>query len=217
MVLAGGAVMPGVGQDAIKPSQATVSSNRTAVTAPPPAPPAQTSNAGAQSRSSPIHASPWVDEVERLTKAGIDEGVILSYVNNSAGTFNLTADQVARLKDTGTSPQVLNAMIQHDAELVSGARPLTASSPPSLPTAFRTVLTTNRQPAIATATPAGPPAPVQIVANDDYDADRDLIYVEPDDVPDQPPNLGPVRVPYPVKLNDPIVILRLPSFSVPCW
>jgi len=53
------------------------------------------------------------------------------------------------------------------------------------------------------------------IANDDYDADRDWFCVEPDDVPDQPASLGPVRAPYAVKLNDPIVILKLPSFTVP--
>ena len=35
--------------------------------------------------------------------------------------------------------------------------------------------------------------------------------------PEQPENTGPVRVPYAVKLNDPIVILKLPTFRVPYW
>jgi hypothetical protein len=163
-----------------------------------------------------------VDEVERLTKAGVDEGVVLSYVINSAGTFNLTADQIVRLKNIGVSPQVVNAMIQHDPELITGARPLTAGSPPSLPATLQAVLAAHPQPAVATATPstvsaAPAPGPAQIIANDDYDADRDWFCVEPDDVPDQPAILGPVRAPYAVKLNDPIVILRLPSISVPYW
>jgi hypothetical protein len=163
-----------------------------------------------------------VDEVERLTKAKVDEGVVLAYVINSAGTFNLTADQIVRLKNLGVSPQVVNAMIQHDQELISGARPLTAASPPSLPTALQAFLAAHPQPAGTTtapaATPAAPaPAPAQVIADDDSNADGDWIYVEPDDVPDQPASAGPVRVPYPVKLNDPIVILKLPTFSVPCW
>jgi hypothetical protein len=141
---------------------------------------------------------------------------------NSAGTFNLTADQIVRLKNIGVSSQVVNAMIQHDPELISGARPLTAASPPSLPATFQAALAAQPQPAVATTTPstasaAPAPAPVQIVANEDYDPDRDWIYVEPDDVPDQPANLGPVRAPYAVKLNDPIIILRLPSLSLPYW
>jgi hypothetical protein len=225
MVLASGAVVHGIARDALKPSQPTVSSNNTEAMTPAPAAPALTNNAGDKSLSSTLYASPWVNEVERLTKAGVDEGVILSYVINSAGTFNLTADQIVRLKNIGVSPQVVNAMIQHDPELISGARPLTAASPPSLPATFQAALATHPpQPAVATANPstasaapAPDPGPAQIIANDDYDADRDWIYVEPDDVPDQPAILGPVRAPYAVKLNDPIVILRLPSFAVPYW
>ena len=222
MVLASGAVAHGVAQDAPKPPETALSSNITAAAVPATAVVAPTNNVGDKTSSSTFHASPWVDEVERLTKAGIDEGVILSYVINSAGTFNLTADQIVRLKNIGVSPQVVNAMIQHDPELISGARPLTAGSPPSLPAAFQAALAAHSQPVVASATPstasAEPPrAPVQIVANDDYDTDRDWIYVEPDDVPDQPADLGPGRATYPVKLNDPIVILRLPSFAVPYW
>ena len=179
MVLASGAVVPGVAQDALKPSQTTVSSNNTAATVPAPAAPALPNNAGDKSPSSTLYASPWVDEVERLTKAGVDEGVVLAYVINSAGTFNLTADQIVRLKSVGVSPQVVNAMIQHDQELISGARPLTAASPPSLPTAFQAALAAHPQPAVTTATPsaapaAPAPAPAQIVANDDYNAERGL-------------------------------------------
>jgi hypothetical protein len=222
MVLASGAVGPGVAQDVLKPSQTTLSPSITAAAVPASAAPVLTNNASDKSPSSTLYASPWVDEVERLTKAGVDEGVVLAYVINSAGTFNLTADQIVGLKNLNVSPQVVNAMIQHDQELISGARPLRASSPPSLQAAFQAALAAHPQPAVAAAAPLATPAapssaPVQIVANDDYNADRDWIFIEPDDVPDQPDNLGPVRAPYPVKLNDPIIILRLPSFAVPYW
>jgi hypothetical protein len=222
MVLASGAVGLGVAEDAPKPPQTSLSSNITAAAVPASAVPALANSVRDKASSSTFHASPWVDEVERLTKAGVDEGVVLAYVINSAGTFNLTADQIVRLKNMGVSPQVVNAMIQHDPELISGARPLTAAPPPSLPASFQAALAAHPQPAVATATPsatsaAPAPAPAQIIANDDYDADRDWIYVEPDDVPDQPASLGPVRAPYAVKLNDPIIVLRLPSLSVPYW
>ena len=222
LVLAGGAVVPGIARDALKPSLATVPSTNTAAASPAPAVPALSSNAAVKSPAATLYASPWVDEVERLTQAGVDEGVVLAYVINSAGTFNLTADQIVRLKNLGASPQVINAMLQHDQELISGARPLTASSPPSLPASFKTALTAQSAPAAATVAPppasaAPAPGPTQIVANDDYNSEPDWIYVEPDDVPDQPASAGPVRVPYPVKLNDPIIVLRLPTFAVPCW
>jgi hypothetical protein len=56
-----------------------------------------------------------------------------------------------------------------------------------------------------------------IAPEDDSDAAGTLVFVEPDDVPNQPRSAGPVRVPYPVKLNDPIIILRLPTFTLPYW
>ena len=56
-----------------------------------------------------------------------------------------------------------------------------------------------------------------IAPEDDSDAAGTLVSVKPDDVPNQPRSAGPVRVPYPVKLNDPIIILRLPTFTLPYW
>jgi len=222
MMLAGGAVVPGYAQEAPKPSTSNVVSSNTAATLSAPAAPASTNKTGIKAPSSTAYASPWVDEVERLTRAKVDEGVVLSYVINSAGTFNLTADQIVRLKKLGVTPQVINAMLQHDQELISGARPLTASYPPSLPSAFQAALTAQQQAAATasapSATPAAPAAgSVELAANEDANADEDWIYVEPDDVPDQPASAGPVRAPYPVKLNDPIIILKLPTFSVPYW
>jgi hypothetical protein len=210
-------MVPAVAQERPKLLEATVSSTNAAAA---PATPVVASNAAVKSPAANVYASPWMDEVERLTKAGVDEGVVLAYVINTAGTFNLTADQIIHLKNLGVSPQVINAMLQHDQELASGARPMTAPPPPSLPTSFKTALTFPPAPAaVVTASPATPgappPGPTPIIAPDD--SPPEWIYVEPDDVPDQPASAGPVRVPYPVKLNDPIIILRLPSFSVPCW
>jgi hypothetical protein len=95
----------------------------------------------------------------------------------------------------------MNAMIQHDQELLSGARPLIAAATPS--------------PALAASSPA--PTESHIVANDDSWPSEPIL---PDDgyyAPEQPASAGPVRMPYPVKLNDPIVILKLPTLGVPYW
>jgi hypothetical protein len=168
--------------------------------------------------------SPWFYEVERLARAGVDDSVIFAYINNTAGTFNLTADQVIYLKNLGLSPQVINTMIDHDQELISGARPLPASAPPPFPPAVQAALAARLHPAGSAASPSpvvAAPSTVPwssiIAPDDDADAGGTLVYVEPDDVPDQPHSAGPVRVPYAVKLNDPIIILKLPSFALPYW
>ena len=244
ILLAGGAVAPGFAQDALNPSQTAVSPGKTGTAAPSPAAaasvrpgaPAQATpqssttalavpgNAADKSLSSNRYLSPWLYEVERLTQAGIEEAVVLAYINNSAGTFNLTADQVIALKTMGASPQVINAMIRHDRELISGERPLTASAPPPLPPSVQAALaaslhTTGPASAQPTtlATPLPPPNRSIIAPDDEPGAGGTWVWVEPDDVPDQPASVGPVRLPYPVKLNDPIIILRLPTFTLPYW
>jgi hypothetical protein len=168
--------------------------------------------------------SPWFYEVERLAKAGVDEGVVQTYINSTAGTFNLTADQVIYLKNLGLSPQMINTMIDHDQELISGARPLTASAPPPLPPSVQAALAARLHPAGDATVPSEAPAPLPpatrstiIAPDDDSDAARAWVMVEPDDVPDQPRSAGPVRVPYAVKLSDPIIVFRLPTFTVPYW
>ncbi|MGO8926679.1 MAG: hypothetical protein ACLQU3_07315 [Limisphaerales bacterium] len=244
MALASGALTPGLTQNAINPSPTVASPEKAgaAVLSPPvvtpavPAPSAETasnslpatpavSRAPVTSQSTAIVSlSPWFYEVERLARAGVDDSVLLAYINNTAGTFNLTADQVIYLKNLGLSTQVINTMMDHDQELISGARPMPASAPPPFPPAVQAALAARLHPAgnapTPSAAPAAPsPAPEStiIAPDDDSDAAGTLVSVEPDDVPDQPRSAGPVRVPYPVKLNDPIIILKLPSFGVPYW
>ena len=68
-------------------------------------------------------------QVIRLAQSGVDESVILSYVNNSSITFNLTSDQIIYLKDLGLPNDVVTAMIQRDQQL--GA--LANTAPPTTP------------------------------------------------------------------------------------
>ena len=244
IILAGGALAPGLTPAATEPSSTADSPDKTAAAITSPAitaPAAPLPRTDAASMSPPavsvapdhptanpspaiISWSPWFYEVERLAQAGVDEGVVQTYINSSAGTFNLTADQVIYLKNLGLSPQVINTMIDHDQELISGVRPLTAAAPPPFPPAVQAALAARLHPAGDAAAPSAAPtasAPEPwnsiIAPNDDSESAGAWVMVEPDDVPDQPASAGPVRVPYAVKLSDPIVIFRLPTFTVPYW
>jgi hypothetical protein len=243
MVLGGGAVASGFAQNDLNPAPTAVSSEKTGGAAPAPAAaasvepgtapqaasesstaaPAAPGNSGDKSLSSNRYLSPWFYGIEQLTQAGVGEAVVLSYIN-SAGTFNLSADQVISLKNLGASPQVINAMMRHDRELISGQRPMPVSAPPPLPPSVQAALaaslhTTDRASAPPTtlATPAPAPSGSIVAPDDESGASGTWVWVEPDDVPDQPASAGPVRVPYAVKLNDPIIVLRLPTFALPCW
>jgi len=92
------------------------------------APPADTAPKDKRPPSK-IRLSPWTSEIVKLAEARIEDDVMLSFIDNS-GTFNLGADQIVYLSDLGVSSQVIAAMLQHDQDLVSGARPLTVASEP---------------------------------------------------------------------------------------
>jgi hypothetical protein len=62
-------------------------------------------------------------QVIRLAQSGVEESVLLAYVNNSASTFNLTPDQIIYLKDLGVPNDVVTAMIQRDQQLGATANP----------------------------------------------------------------------------------------------
>ncbi len=211
MVLTIASVTSGCAQDGVNATapantsdtgKATPSATNSGVVAQPsPATPTAFPLRRAQLGSPAASLSPWAQEIERLVLAGVDERVVTSYITNTAGIFNLTADQIIYLKKEGVSPGILSAMIQHDQHLFPGVGPL---APPS-------------------AAPAAPMAPVATPSESPMVADTDLGTQQPFDLddsyyaPEQPQGLGPVRAPYPVKLNDPIIMLQVPTFRVPCW
>jgi hypothetical protein len=210
MALAAAVVTSGFGQENLNPPPKTVSpvqpgpavtvqgtsvvSNRA---------PAAAAIRGKAANESPALKTPlsnWSREIQELTRAGVDERVILTYITNSAGIFNLNPDQIIYLKNAGVSPQVITVMIQHDQTLMPSAPPMTAAISPAIP---------------FLSSPA--PDESQTLASDDSWLGEPWDSEENFNPPEQPDSTGPVRVPYTVKLNDPIIMLKLPSFTVPWW
>jgi hypothetical protein len=68
-----------------------------------------------------LHCSYWTTEVIKLARAGIDDDVLLPFID-SVGTFNLSADEIIYLSDIGVSRQV---------EVAAGLRLVTAAASPS--------------------------------------------------------------------------------------
>jgi hypothetical protein len=58
-----------------------------------------------------------VAEVIRLAEAGVEEGVMLAFVTNSASMFSLGAEDIVYLNDIGVPSAVVTAMIQRDQTL----------------------------------------------------------------------------------------------------
>ena len=95
---------------------------------------------GAHAQSLP----PGVQDVLKLTQAGIAEDIILNQIKNNAATYRLTADQIILLKNQGVSQPVIKA-------LLAGADTPPASMAPVPPPAI--------QPPAPVPTPAAPPLP----------------------------------------------------------
>jgi hypothetical protein len=111
----------------------------------------------AQSKPLPagMLASPSFTEVVRMANAGVDVQVMRSFITNSAGTFNLGADQIIYLKDLGLPGDLVSTMIEHDQAIASGTFQVTASTVPPRPMSLGTA------PATATGTPPLSTATVQ--------------------------------------------------------
>jgi hypothetical protein len=71
---------------------------------------------------------PGVQDVVKLTQAGLSDDVILSQIKNNGASYNLTADQIILLKNQGVSQSVIKAL------LAGGAAPIPAAAPePAVP------------------------------------------------------------------------------------
>ena len=93
--------------------------------------------------------SPDTAEVVKLAGSGVGDEVVLAYIQNSSGTFNLSADNLLYLRDLGVSQPVITAMLNHD----NGQRGQAQESPPQQQYA--------PAPASEAPMPAQAPAPMQ--------------------------------------------------------
>jgi len=71
-------------------------------------------------------------QVVRLTQAGVDQSIILTYVTNSSSTFNLDSDKIIYLRDVGLPNEIITAMMQRD-QLLQQQMAAAAYQPPSQP------------------------------------------------------------------------------------
>ena len=103
-----------------------------------------------------IYPTSPLAQVVRLTQAGVDESVIMTYVTNSGSTFNLDSDKIIYLKDIGLPNEVVTAMMQRDQQL---QQQMTASAyqPPAQPAPD-----TTEQPETAPLQPVEQPAEVTV-------------------------------------------------------
>lgn len=128
LVIAGSPRLTVLAQDAASATGATAS-----VTNPMTDAPAAADLAATAGISLPpgVYVSPSFAATVKMARAGLADEVIIAFINNSAGTFNLGSDQIIYLNDLGVSSDLIAAMIQHDQALSLGLIPATASTVPT--------------------------------------------------------------------------------------
>jgi len=62
-----------------------------------------------------------LDDIAKLSKAGVDESVILAYINNANVGYNPTAQDVIQLRELGVSAQITAALMQRGGEVRQAA------------------------------------------------------------------------------------------------
>ena len=112
-----------------------------------------------------IAAGTQENDLLSLAKSGIEEQILISYIDAAKGPFNLTADQIIELKDLGVSAKVISEALRHgqNAE-AAAAEPTTAANPeiaqPAVSNESYVEPATEAPVAPAYQTPAAPVAPV---------------------------------------------------------
>ena len=107
------------------------------------------------------------DEVVRLVQSGVDDQVVLSFIGQSHSYYNLSAADIASLKNAGVSSQAVTAMLNHDSALRTqkqSSSPVTATAGAPQPTvtqpgAVSATATANQAPATTVITQSEPPPP----------------------------------------------------------
>ena len=183
----------------------------------------------APSKDSPLPAgvrlSFWTGEMVKLARAGIDESVLLAFVDD-AGTFNLGAGDIIYLSDLGVPGPVVSAMLQHDLEFALGNRApdsfVMSASPPSVHLVFLTNVTSTASVPAVSAPVATPVAEPVTMAVPEFAAFE--IPAAPAGLrePAAPPStagraasgkraLYAIREPYPEQVTGPILVFRMPE------
>lgn len=146
----------------------------------------------------------WQLELARLLEAGVAEEIILPYIEQTPGTYNLAPDQLIALRDLGASSEILAAALRHDAEIAAGLFIVPASTVPLQTPPFRLPLI----PEPALEQPAAP-VPSSIIVREP-EAELPVLAAAEDTSSPTPAALlsTPVRAPHPVPLTRPILVVQ---------
>ncbi len=105
-------------------------------------------------------ASEGIDDVLKLSRAGVSQDVMLAFVQTSNCNYDPSADEIKLLRDTGVSATVIVAMIDHAKESGSTASSSPAPAPaPADNYNSGSAQPVNAQPPSASGSSGGPVSP----------------------------------------------------------
>jgi hypothetical protein len=114
----------------------------------------------ANAQTPAVNLPPGVQDVVKLSQAGLGEDVIMAQVKNAGATYNLNADQLIYLSKAGVSQNVIKALIGTGGGAASAAPPM-APPPAYAPSSPAVAPPPTSYPPTGTAPvapgPAGPP------------------------------------------------------------
>jgi hypothetical protein len=73
------------------------------------------------------------DSIIKMVKAGLSEDIIVSTINASPGTYDISADALIGLKQAGVGDKVIAAIVTKNAAPVSSTPPAAATAQPPAP------------------------------------------------------------------------------------
>lgn len=79
-------------------------------------PAASTATDAAKTEAQRLKIASPIEEVVELSKSGVGDAVVVSYIQSSERTYNVGAQDIINLRNQGVSPEVTTALIQRGAE-----------------------------------------------------------------------------------------------------
>jgi hypothetical protein len=79
--------------------------------------PAQTNQTAANKDAQLLKIPSPLEEITQLSKSGVGDAVVLTYIQNSTQRYTLNAQDIISLRDQGVSAEVTTALIRRGAEV----------------------------------------------------------------------------------------------------
>ena len=103
----------------------------------------------------PIKFSPGIEEIVELVESGIEESILLAYIENSSTRFRISEEEIVYLRDIGTPESVIELLVRLDSrknEPVVVVESSAEAPPPEI-----------SEPPVVIATPAPPAIPQTVL------------------------------------------------------